>query len=302
MGGMRIHTSNIVTFQDLKAYFQGDRNNGSDKPDRWRSEINSDGEFWAYSNAITFNAFPEGVTYKVKVFAKEDPADSDETVTDKPAKFIADFLSTGGAGDEFFSKRSSSPDELAHQLRILSSNIEADIIGPRQTARILRRMVAENKSKIESPSVDTYDVQMESIEKLKSELSDKGWQVESSVDNRKLPVLTVTIGDEYEASISVDSIKWTAGVLVKSKDGDVLKPDPIETDDPIKSYQKLRKSEQVRKFMGDNEEIDTEGATEYDMGHGKTQAPDSGDVKTVAPKSKPKEEVQTVRPTKPSQE
>lgn len=283
----------VITYHDLKVYFQGDRNDDPKDPDVWKSRVEGD-EFQADTKRVSFRAVPENVQYKVHIQAREDSSDSKTGVTTEPAKFIADFLSTGGAGDEFFSKRSSTPDEMSETLRWLSDGIIENDIGPVKTAHFLRRIIVKT-AKIEMPAANSYDVQMEHIDDLKAKLQDKGWQVSSDTDHNGLPKLHVEVGDEYEATINVDSIKWKTSVTLRSESGETLEPESIVTEDPISSYKKLRRSDQARDFLDSHSKTMHAPGTE-DTEFPAPAAPESGprrlndttpdESQTVAPKKK----------------
>ena len=223
-----------VSTEDLTNYFKGGT---------WKSSI-IDGVFRAKSREFKVKLTPKGAVYDVHVSSVDDPSDSDEMMTDDPAKFIASFLETGTPGDEFFKKRSSlGPDDVRDALLRLSSDIENGQIGPVRLAKILRRIVVKSGPTYRNTPVAARvamnydDFEVLELSKLRSKMADNGWRAKVEPGTNDHPILKIDIGEVYEATISVNHQSWDFRFETNFSDD----LDDGATDDPIFVFQKFQK-------------------------------------------------------------
>lgn len=263
-----IRTASTVTMDDLKKYFTGGK---SSESEGWRV-LPSDMSIEAHSLHYDVLVEAKGFIYHIEVAAKDDPSDSDESVTDEPLKFLVEFLETGSSGDELFKKMSSDPSVLSGMLRLTARRLERDISSPKRTAAEIRRaLIALNKEfalrafgAIRKRS-NRAEVEQKELADLKVEIERKGWEVWESKDDRDLPMLEINIGDEYGAKISVDHILWHYKFEVRGVDS--VKEEG-NTNDPIVAFRNWYRNPDVQEAKDDS----------------KSEAVKPSDEETVAPR------------------
>lgn len=291
-----------VSADELLAFFQGKR--GGNQDDRWTSEVNSDGEFWAHSNAYTVFASPKGIVYSVDISAVDDRSDSASKVTDDPIEFIVEFLETGSEADGFFRARASvTPDAMSGLLRKLASGVESGEIGPRRLSSSIRRAVAAVDAAT-TPTARSAAVKEEGVErelsKLQNETKSKGWKSRVDRTSTGTPALTIDIGGQYTARVMIDHVVWDYAFKVTGVPGleDTVNEEGV-THDPIASYRKWRNLPEVQEARAEAIKKAQPAAPEddWDFDNAKTGVPSTpkpGGDKTVAPPSKADE--RTVNP------
>ncbi len=252
---MRRSIAATVTLDDLKTYFKGAH---------WRSVVRDDGVFEGRSNSYFVELAPGGTpSFFVKIHSYEDDADSDESVTDEPMKFLVDFLKTGSVGDEALQKMagvfrkmaSLPPVGMANLLRSLADDVERERIGPRALARVLRHASLmpdlPGPVKILSTMVQAAsreETETKEMQDLANKMTEKGWRVKSGKGEGGLPQLTVDIAGIYEALIEVDHIPWKFSYEVH--DHPDTKVTGI-TDDPIAEFRQYYQSDSVQTAKSD---------------------------------------------------
>jgi hypothetical protein len=275
-----------VTVDDLKTYFKGEH---------WRSSFR-DGVFEARSDSYYVELKPtSSPQFAVSVHAYEDESDKDEAVTDEPMKFLVDFLKTGTAGDEALQKMAAAlepsmhnympPPVLSNLLRAWAADAEAQRIGPRTLARLLRHATvlpslpqAARLLHAVIRMAGREEVETKEMQDLANKMTEKGWRVKAGKNDRGLPELTVDIAGVYEAKIEIDHIPWHYSFEVHEH------PDTrVEgvTDDPIVEFRKFYKSDVVQTAKGDLKAVHKEK---------REQAEQEGTVAPSTKKRKPPEE------------
>lgn len=246
---MRTHVSS-VTLKELSYFFKGSHGSNRDDKDNWRSVVD-DGILTAWSGTYNVKVEPDSTLYYVKIKDKDNSSDSDESITDNPVEFIIDFISTGTLGDEYFKNRMSmSPDDLCSTLLHLSSSIDNGSIGPKRLFKTLRRAMAIMAGDIDVTSVRKIfstvfgldDDEIKDIANLRADMAEKGWKVKVDGDDYST-VMTVDIGEIFEATVSVDHLLWNYQFGINGTD--ILKEGV--TEDPIAAFQDFCKSESVQK-------------------------------------------------------
>lgn len=219
--------ANLISPKELQDYLKGKNYNiVEQKNDRFVA---------TYRDIVHLNIQPHEILYEVKIWATDDESDSEEEITHDPLGFMVDFLSTGLDSDEFFKKMSSAkPADIAWLLRSLSSRIAS--VGKSDFKKYIRRIIARMSLDFRSfprprlAKSDPSEFERHTISDLKSKLHSKGWRIH---DLNPLEI-SVNIGDQYEATISVDTLTWEYEILVEDNDNDVdMREDGI-TDDPFK--------------------------------------------------------------------
>jgi hypothetical protein len=242
-----------TTLDDLKTYFKGEN---------WRSTVRDDGTFESRSNTYLVEFKPSDTPqFAVEIHAYEDDSDRDEAVTDKPMKFLADFLKTGTEGDEALQKMARTlepayrdghipPVVIANLLRAWAIYAEERRLGPRALARLLRH--ASLLPDIGGPLrllaaavrlAARADVEQEKMQELADQMTKKGWRVKVGKNEHGMPEMTVDIAGVYEAKIEVDHIPWQYSFEVHEY------PDSKKegvTDDPIAEFRRYFRSDEVQ--------------------------------------------------------
>lgn len=263
-----------VTIDDLKLYFKGNN---------WHMSGLSDSFLEAHSANYDVSITSKSFLYHVSIVANEDSSDSDEKVTDEPLEFIVQFLGEAGGNDLL--KHVSTPESLAHAIRILAARVELNEIGPRKAAAELRRTIMATDAAFVRRAFDVIkryaareDIQKEELADLMKGLKTKGWKVSESEMKNGLPELTVDISGIYTARISIDSIAWSYKFSVRDVPGSEWEG---VTNDPISDY---------RQFYKDP-------ATQEAKAQRKVMQEEKDESKTVDPdKKSPRDETTVVPP------
>lgn len=263
-------TASTVTIDDLKTYFKGVH---------WKINAITDNSLEANSYSYSVVMKAKGFSYFVKIEAVDDPADSDEKVTDEPIKFIASFLETGTSGDELLQKMSSDALLTAKAVRTLSYAIESGLCI-KKSKNILRRMAVALEFpfvyRVFSAVVRTaarQEIEKEELDDLKKAIKAKGWNVYEEESDTGLPKLTVDVSDIYTAEITVESIEWhyTFEVIGKPE----TKEDGI-TDDPIEAFRTYYRKPEIQEAK-ETKKLETSKTTPSPgVGYVQTEKPESG--------------------------
>jgi len=245
---MRLIVAAAVTPEDVKRYFTG----------HWRTSVRKGGLIVAESKNYLVELHPKSAVFAVRIEAHDDPSDSDEGVTDDPAKFITDFLKTGTAGDEVFGKMAGlirrsaglGPRELAGVLRFLADEAESGRLGRRAAAMAVRRAAALAGAPAPRTASDQGPAELKEMAGLQAKMKEKGWRSKVGQDDRDLPEMTVDVAGVYEAKVSVHGLMWGHFFQVQGRD-DVV--DEGVTDDPIEAFRAWRKSKKVQEVRAEQE-------------------------------------------------
>lgn len=242
-----------ITLDDLSAYFK----NGGESPykqERWHSNVLEDGGFRAWSSTFEVEMVPHGASFHVSVEAYDDPSDSDETVTDEPAAFIVDFLRTGSAADEVFTKMAGlgrsdemRPSELSRWLRRIAHGVSAGLIGRpecvsqiRQASRLVcRGQPAVPASQTGRQATGRESVELHEMAQLQAKMRERGWRSRVREGAHGLPEMDVDVAGVYGVKVQVDHVLWEYKFQLTDQ------PSSEEvgvTDDPIESFESFCKN------------------------------------------------------------
>jgi hypothetical protein len=219
-------TAALVTMKDLQDFFKGSN---------WRGEFvqgGFDGTYGGETLTYTVKIIPKGVTFYYKVWATEDPSDSEEGVSDEPLKSLAEFVGQGLPGGEMFERMSSSPEGVARALRHAARTADR---------KILRR-ISSVLATAGRRTADSEGSRGDELEKLFQKMRSKGWRAEKAETKEGEPSIKVEIGEQFEAVIEFSDINYDFEFGI---DGH---PDLTKsglTDDPIREFQRFYRSPEV---------------------------------------------------------
>lgn len=273
---MRTIVAATVTLEDLKTYFK----HGGETPlrdEHWRSRPTDDGGLIAESPTFEVEMHPKGASFYVSIEAYDDQSDSDEMVTNDPAKFIVDFLKagTGSAGEEVFGKMAGlirrsaaiSPADLSGLLRYIAAEAMSGRMTKRACAAAVRRACAFT-SLGEAPKVfrsaaalaariaadlpaERESVELREMAQLQAKMREKGWRSKVYEGKHGLPEMEIDIAGVYRAKVEVDHIIWTYTFKLL---GDPGVEDHGVTDDPIEEFKRFYRSEEVARCRSEQRE------------------------------------------------
>jgi hypothetical protein len=219
-----------VTQEDILTYFKG----GS-----WQVDVRRSGMITCESKKWTVELEPQGdPLFSVEIHALEDEHDSDEMVTDKPVKFIEEFIQ-----GEAPKLSSNNPKEFADLLQNVAYRVSVGMIGPKTLSRMLRR--ASILPNLHAASVMLFKLiriarsGTDDAKKLVDELKQKGWTVEFKKNELNIPTILVTISDTFEANIELTTAQWTYWFSERGKEKDAVHG---VTDDPIEEFNRFKDS------------------------------------------------------------
>jgi hypothetical protein len=162
--------------------------------------------------------------YDVRIYAVEDPSDSDQLVTGDPKQFIIDFLRQGLPKE--LRQSNIRPMNLVLILRRLANVLD---FPSKKTFSYRRRLVASALRRIASYIP---------VHKLSEELGKK-WDVKSKGSDK----LIVNIEGIYKAEIELDAVLWRVSIDVPALNVEIS---DIDTDDPLDIYFDMTKDEEFR--------------------------------------------------------
>lgn len=283
---MRGRQSVIVTPGDVKNYFKK-KNPGVHMDEK------EDGSLTVKSKDFDFTFTPKNPKYKVRIWAADDPTDSDEKVTPDPVKFIAGFLGAGLPGGEHFEKMSSGPYAVSGMLKRMAVATASGSVSRKRLAAMVRRAAISPYLGFVKKVVSLacrlaagQDASREEIGKLREEMKKKGWKVEAGEDDAGNPELSVDVSGIYEARISMESMPYSYEMHTLGF------PDLDETgvtEDPITTIRTYAKSDKVSEAL-ERKKVES-GQTEEAPG----TSPSHGLPEIKAPPNLKREE-ETVRP------
>ena len=159
----------VVTQEDILTFFKGKD---------WETEIRRSGMITCESKKWTVELEPHGdPLFAIEIHSYEEESDSDEMITDEPIKFIEEFIQ-----GEAPRLSCTDPHKFAGLLRNWADRIASHMIGPRASARILRRACIlpelHSTSRILAALIRQAKTGIDGTKKLADELQKKGWKVE----------------------------------------------------------------------------------------------------------------------------
>jgi hypothetical protein len=275
----------VVSYYDLQDYFAGDS---------WEFKRHDDGTVTAKSGVYDLKLKQKPSKCRVRIYANDDPSDSEEAETSDPVSFIKKFLSTGPESEELL-KKMSSRSGIGHLPALLrQAALMLDVKrDPRDVAKVVRRgMVASF-----GPSLDRLFVAVvrtlagegdraRETEKLVKEMKEKGWKVTQSEEDGQ-PKMEVDVSGIYTADIFVTESVWDYTFQVQEIEES---KEEGTTNDPIQQFRLFYKKDSTQDFKKQLKEKRESGKPKEDEG-------------TVAPgKKKPDDEktAPTARPGEPS--
>jgi hypothetical protein len=206
----------------------------------------------AKSEVYDLNLVQKPSKFRVKITATDDPSDSEESVTDNPVEFITKFLSTGPSSDDLLKKMSfvADPRFIAALVRRIALMTE---VGDRGDARrALRRcIVAASGPGMERiltavvRAVAGVGDDIQEIKKVTDDMKKKGWKVQQSEDEDGQAVMKVDVSGIYEAEVRASDTVWDYSFQVHGVDESKASG---TTDDPIGTFQKWYRSDEVKEF------------------------------------------------------
>lgn len=264
---MKTIVAAVVSLTDLKRYFEG-----------WDVDDSGD-SFQASNDRYTVELKPAGVQFRVRTWAVDDESDSEEAVTGEPVRAIEKFIGLDMKLASDPAATAAAVRSVAIRLRTGSIAPADAARAVRRIAAALKRAQEEtmdapaDAAKLESERKRHEDATLERdwkanpvgpgeggegeskgtsrnqekaqrrlLEKFVKNAEGKGWKVEMDKGDADLPVVRVSIGDEFQSEVSVDSMDWLVRFQVKG--GDIKVEE--ETKDPIASFRKFYKSDPVK--------------------------------------------------------
>lgn len=289
---MATRANRVVTIQDLKAYFSGEK---------WRMEELTDSAITVHSPYYDVKVSAKSFQFRVKIAAEDDPTDSEEKVTSDPLSFLEKFLSAGAGGS--YSQVASSPKAFSRAISVLASKIERGEVSKQDCLKKLRRLMISSSAPVIEKMISficrcaaEQDIEKEELMDMMKSMKSKGWDVSESEDTRTgLPIISVDISGIYTAAISIDSIAWTYRFEVR---GYPESAHEGESADPRDEFRKFFRDPKVEEFWT-KAKADSESSREQD-----TVAPKKK-VDADAPTEKPEsydDEAETTKPSSREQE
>ena len=265
---MASRVSAVVTWNDLSKYFTG----------AWKTDRDYDGMDATYHGYISLRIEQKEAQFGYKVEAVEDSSDSDEGVSDDPAKAISDFIFGPIPGGETLGLAAFGPDRMAYLFRVMAAGVENGRISYPILRKTLRRaMLLPDQIHTPVRVADAGGVQESELFVLKNQMEKKGWRVkESGPDDR--PTLQVDISDIYEATIDVEGVMWNFSFEFEGH------PDLTEegiTDDPIREFQTWYRTDEFKEAQEERDEASKPG------GDKKTEPSPESMEKTIPAESGP---------------
>lgn len=184
----------------------------------------------------------EDVWFNVDIEAYDDPLDSENEITDDPAKALAKFFSSEVPGGEFFDRMSFAPQDMSRRLKFVASRIGSGKVSAANAARQIKRLIAccghdvtelgkiashLLRLRIANSELRTVDRR---IFEILARLRELGWDALESKTKTGAPAVKVNIGDRYEATISVNNINYVCEFYVIGFPETKVR---LETDDPL---------------------------------------------------------------------
>ena len=222
----------VVTIDDIDSYFKSEK--GS--TEHWNVRVRPSGNISCESEMWTIDLEPSiGPLFNVKIYAYDDPSDSDEETTDDPVEFVDKFIKEG------MPRVSSSinPNELSKYLQYLSDMVRNKRIGSTNLMKSLRRVSVSsnigNTLSIISSIIRKIgsEYKNKEIKEVFNELSDRGWDVDLGKDR-----MSININDLFEVNIELNSIIWSY-VFYRNDIYDYKKEGT--TEDPIGEFEKYKR-------------------------------------------------------------
>ncbi len=224
---IRNRTAAIVSIDDLKIYFKGNK---------WQVTNISDDLLETHSDIFDVSLKLNDVIFSVNIESIDDSSDSHKTLTDNPIVTIDEFF-----GSESGKLKLSTPEDFSEKIRILSAQIFLGEISLNKAASILKKLIISSDIKFPSE-----DLQKSELSFVKRAIEKKGWRVSDSTSEIQTPALHVNIADMYEIEIYVDSINW-GYTFSLHLDNSVKKSGT--TKDPISEFRRFYKDPDVQKAI-----------------------------------------------------
>ncbi|HEY8095263.1 MAG TPA: hypothetical protein VIE65_04110 [Methylobacter sp.] len=216
----------VVSVDDLKTFFAGKQ---------WKGVFKDGGFDGRYpGDILTYlvNIKPSGITFYYKIWAKEDPSDSEEGVTDAPIKSLAEFVGQGIPGGEVFERMSSDPNVIIKEIRSLPIKQS----NKKKFRRFSAALISAQARKAYS-----WELEADEINKLLQSMKSKGWRASPTKINDN-PAIRVDIGEEFEAEIEVSDIMYSFEFEIEGQPSLTKKG---TTDDPIREFQNYYRSPEI---------------------------------------------------------
>lgn len=281
----------VVSYYDLQDYFAGES---------WQFKRHDDGTVTAKSGVYDLKLKQKPSKTKVRIYANDDPSDSEEGETTNPVEFITKFLSTGPGSEELLKKMSSRsgmghlPSLVRHAALLLDIGSE-----PREVARLLRRgMVASFGPSLERLFVAVVQTlagegdRAKEVGKLVKEMKEKGWKVTQSEEDGQ-PKMEVDVSGIYTAEVFVTETVWDYTFQVQEIEES---KEEGTTNDPIQQFRLFYKKDSTQDFKKQLKEKRESGSKD----EGTVKPGKKGEEKTVKPgePSSPSKKPEKAKPKK----